>query len=62
MVALKRTDQTAYPLGFLIHAYCVFSGAGATCEATDPPAGGMVSGSAKNLPTICGTSGEVMKL
>lgn len=60
-VELKRTDQTACPLGFLIQAY-VFSGAGATCEAADPPAGGMVSGSAKNLPTICGTSGEVMKL
>ena len=55
-----RSDRLS--LGFLIHAYFVFSGAGATCEAADPPVGGMVSGSAKNLPTICGTSGEVMKL
>ena len=61
-VELKRTDQAACPVGFLIQAYCVFSGDGATCEAAAPPAGGMVSGSAKNLPTICATSGELMKL
>ena len=46
----------------LVQAYCVFSGGGATCEAAAAPSGGLVSGSAKNLPTICATSGELMKL
>ena len=31
-------------------------------EAGQAPVGGLVSGSAKNLATICGTSGEVMRL
>jgi len=61
-VELKRTDQAACPLGFLIQAYCVFSDAGATCEAAAAPAGGLVSGSSRNLRMICGASGEVMKL
>jgi len=61
-VELKRTDQAACPLGFLIRAYRVFSGAGATCEAAAAPAGGLVSGSSRNLRIICGASGEVMKL
>jgi hypothetical protein len=54
----KRTD----PLRFLTEAYCFFSGFGAASEAAAAPAGGLVSGSARNLPTICGTSAEVMKL
>lgn len=45
----------------LIHTYCSFSGVGAACEAA-APAGGLVSGSARNLPIICGTSAEVMEL
>ncbi len=55
---LTRTD----PLRFLVQPYCFFSGAGAACEAAAAPVGGLVSGSARNLPTICGTSAEVMKL
>ena len=55
---LKRTD----PLRLLIQAYCFFSGGGAACEAAAAPAGAFVSGSARNLPIICGTSAEVMKL
>ena len=46
----------------LVQAYCAFSGGGATCEAAAAPSDGLVSGSAKNLPTICATSGELMKL
>jgi hypothetical protein len=46
----------------LVQAYCVFSGGDATFEAAAAPSGGLVSGSAKNLPTICATSGELMKL
>lgn len=55
-IELTRTD----PLWFLIQAYCFLSGA--TCEAAAAPAGGLVSGSARNLPTICGTSAELMRL
>jgi hypothetical protein len=55
---LKRTD----PLRLLIQTYCFFSVGGAACEAAAAPAGAFVSGSAKNLPIICGTSGGVMKL
>ena len=55
---LKRTD----PLRLLIQAYCFFSGGGAACEAAAAPASAFVSGSARNLPIICGTSAEVMKL
>ena len=40
----------------------VYSGAGATREAAAAPAGGLVSGSSRNLRMICGASGEVMKL
>ncbi len=54
---LKRTDT----LRLLIQAY-FFSGGGAACEAAAAPAGAFVSGSARNLPIICGTSAEVMKL
>ncbi len=32
------------------------------CAAAPAPAGGFVSGSARNLPMICGTSGDVLKL
>jgi hypothetical protein len=60
--ASEGTDQAACPRRFLIQAYCVFSVAGATCEAAAAPAGGLVSGSSRNLPMICGTSGELMKL
>ncbi len=45
-----------------IQVYCVFFGAGAACEAAAAPAGGLVSGSARNLRMICGVSGEVTKL
>jgi hypothetical protein len=55
---LKRID----PLRLLIQAYCFFSSGGAACEAAAAPAGVFVSGSVRNLPTICGTSAEVMKL
>ena len=54
---LKRTS----PLRFVFQAYCFFLGDG-TCEAAAAPVGELVSESAKNLPTICGTSGEEMKL
>ena len=55
---LKRTD----PLRLLIQAYCFFSSGRAACEAAAAPAGAFVSGSARNLPIICGTAAEVMKL
>ena len=55
---LKRTG----PLRLLVQAYCVFSGAGATCEAAAAPAGRSVSGSSRSLRMICGASSEVMKL
>jgi hypothetical protein len=55
---LKRTD----PLRLLVQAYCFFSGSGAACEAAAAPVGAFVRGSARNLPIICGTSAEVMKL
>jgi len=55
---LKRTD----PLRLLIQAYCLFPGGGAACEAAAAPADRFVSGSARNLPIICGTSAEVIKL
>jgi hypothetical protein len=57
-IELKRTG----PLRLLIQAYCLFSSGGAACEAAAAPAGAFVSGSARNLPIICGTSAEVMKL
>jgi hypothetical protein len=49
---LKRTD----PLRLPIQAYCFFSGGGAACEAAAAPAAAFVSGSARNLAIICGTS------
>src|SRR2546421_12912031 len=55
---LRRTD----PLRFLIQACCFFSGGGATGEAAAAPAGAFVGGSLRNLPILCGTSAEVMKL
>src|SRR5229473_1706590 len=55
---LKRTD----PLRLLSQAYCFFSSGRAACEAAAAPASTFVSGSARNLPIICGTSDEVMKL
>jgi hypothetical protein len=61
VVEVKRTDHAACPAGFLTQAYCVFSGTGATCEAAAAPVHGIVSGSAKNLATICGANREVDK-
>jgi hypothetical protein len=55
---LKRTD----PLRLLIQAYCFFSSGRAACEAAAAPAGAFVSGSARNLRIIRGTSAEVKKL
>jgi len=39
----------------MIQAYYFFFGVGTACEAAAAPAGGLVSGSARNLPIIFGT-------
>jgi hypothetical protein len=49
-------------LRLLIQAYCFFPYGGAACEAAAAPACAFVSGSARNLPIICGTFAEVIKL